>query len=129
MSNEKQALFPEGGPAPVGPYSPIILSGDFVFLSGMVGRDPASGHLGETIEEQTRQTLENIGRSLRAAGCDFKDVVKATCFITQADYFKGFNEVYKSYFPEPRPARSTVVCELVLKDLLVEIEVIARRGQ
>jgi 2-iminobutanoate/2-iminopropanoate deaminase len=127
MSEDRRAIFPEGGPKPGGPYSPAIVSGGFVFVAGQVGRNPASGQLaGDTIEAQTRQTLENIGALLHAAGCDFKDVVKTNAYITRPDFFQGFNAVYQGYFPEPRPARSTVVCALVAENLLVEVDVIAR---
>ena len=126
MSEDRRAIFPEGGPPPGGPYSPAILSGGFVFVAGQVGRHPATGQLREGIEAQTRQTLENIGALLRAAGCDFADVVKTTAYLTQPDFFQPFNAVYQEFFPEPRPARSTVVCALVRLELLVEVDVIAR---
>jgi 2-iminobutanoate/2-iminopropanoate deaminase len=124
----KEAIFPPDSPRPVGPYSPAILSGDFLFISGHVAFDPATGRLaGDTIEAQTRQTLTNIGLALQAAGLTFADVVKTTAFIAQADFFAPYNEVYRDFFSEPYPARSTVVTGLVLPGLLVEIEAIARR--
>jgi len=127
MSEDRRAIFPEGGPKPGGPYSPAIVSGGFVFVAGQVGRNPANGQLaGDSLESQTRQTLTNIGTLLRAAGCDFKDVVKTTAYITKPEFFQRFNTVYQEFFPEPRPARSTVVCALVAQDLLVEVDVIAR---
>ncbi len=124
--DERRAIFPAGGPPPGGPYSPAIVSGGFVFVAGQVGRLPTGGLAGDTIEAQARQTIENIGAVLRAAGCDFKDVVKTTAYITKPEYFQPFNEVYKQYFPEPRPARSTVICALVDASLLIEVDVIAR---
>ncbi len=125
--DDKRAIFPEGGPQPGGPYSPAIVSGGFVFVAGQVGRNPATSQMaGDTIEAQTRQTLENLGAVLHAAGCDFKDVVKTSAFITRPEFFQAFNEIYKEYFPEPRPARSTIVCALVEANLLVEVDVIAR---
>lgn len=124
--DDRRAIFPEGGPKPGGPYSPAIVSGGFVFVAGQVGRNPATGQLGEGIEAQARQTLENIGVVLRAAGCDFKDVVKTTAYITRPEFFGPFNAIYQSFFPEPRPARSTVVCALVQESLLIEVDVIAR---
>ncbi len=127
MTDHKRALFPEGGPKPGGPYSPVILSGGFAFVAGQVGMDPTTGQLaGETIEAQTRQTLQNVGLLLKAAGCDFRDVVKTTAFITKAEFFPPFNAIYQEFFPEPRPARSTIVCALVRENLLVEVEVIAK---
>lgn len=126
MAEDRRAIFLEGGPKPGGPYSPAIMSGGFLFVAGQVGRTPAGQLAGDTIEAQVRQTLENIGALLRAAGCDFKDVVKTTAYITRPEYFQPFNEIYKEFFPEPRPARSTVVCTLVDASLLIEVDVIAR---
>ncbi len=122
---DKQAIFPEGAPKTLGAYSPGLISGGFLFISGQVGRQP-DGVLGSTIEEQAKQTIENIGMILRAAGCDYKDVVKATVFITKSEYFQPFNQIYSQYFPEPRPARATVLSALVDPALLIEIEAIAK---
>jgi 2-iminobutanoate/2-iminopropanoate deaminase len=128
MSDNKQAIFPEGGPRPVGPYSPVVVSGDFVFVSGHVGFDPATGRIvGETFEAQAHQMFKNLEHALRAAGCDFSHVVKTTAFITRAEDFATFNAVYTQYVPAPYPARSTVVAALVIEGLLVEVEMIARR--
>ncbi len=128
MSDNKQAIFPEGGPRPAGPYSPAVVSGDLVFVSGHVGFDPATGRIaGATFEEQAHQTFKNLARALAAAGCDFAHVVKTTAFLTRAQDFATFNAIYREYFPEPYPARSTVVADLVVEGLLVEVEVIARR--
>ena len=127
MTDERKAIFPEGGPKPGGPFSPAIVSGGFVFVAGQVGVDPATGQLaGDSIEAQTRQALRNVGAVLKAAGCDFKDVAKTTAFITRPEFFAAFNDIYREFFPEPRPARSTVVCALVRESLLVEVEVIAK---
>ena len=129
MSNEKQTIFPEGGPAPVGPYSPVVVSGDLVFVSGHVGFDPPTGRIvGETFEAQAHQTFKNLELALRAAGCDFSHVLKTTAFITRAEDFAEFNKIYKQYVPAPYPARSTVVAALVVEGLLVEVEMVARRG-
>lgn len=128
MSDKKQAIFPEGGPQPVGPYSPVVVSGDFVFVSGHVGFDPPTGRIvGDTFEAQAHQMFANLERALRAAGCDFSHVVKTTAFLTRAEDFAAFNAIYKQYVPEPYPARSTVVAALVIEGLLVEVEMIARR--
>jgi 2-iminobutanoate/2-iminopropanoate deaminase len=127
MSTDRRAIYPENGPRPGGPYSPAIVSGGFVFVAGQAGREPVTGQLaGDTIEAQTRQTLENIGMLLRAAGCGFSDVVKANVFLTKAEFFQAFNSIYQEYFPEPRPARTTVASLLVADELLVEVDVIAR---
>lgn len=121
---DKKAIFPEGATL-LGAYSPGLISGGFLFISGQVGRAP-DGTLGSTIEEQTVQTIENIGAILRAAGCDYKDVVRATVYITKSEYFQPFNKIYSEYFPEPRPARATVLSQLVDPSLLIEIEAMAK---
>lgn len=121
---DKKAIFPEGT-NPAGPYSPGIVSGGFLFIAGQVGRGP-DGTVGATIEEQTRLVLENIRNVLRAAGCDFKDVVKATVYITKQEFIHTYNLIYMEYFPEPRPARATVVAALVDDKYLIEIEAIAK---
>lgn len=121
---DKKAIFPEGTSAS-GPYSPGIVSGGFLFVAGQVGRGP-DGAIGATIEEQTRFVLENIGNVLRAAGCDFKDIVKTTVYITKQEFLQAYNPIYMEYFPEPRPARATVVAALVVEKFLIEIEAIAK---
>lgn len=127
MPTDKRAIYPADGPRPAGPYSPVIISGGFVFVSGQAGTVPATGQIaGNTIHAQTRQTLQNIGFLLRSAGCDFADVVKTHAYITQAGFFQDYNAVYREFFQEPYPARTTVVCSLANSELLVEIDVIAR---
>jgi 2-iminobutanoate/2-iminopropanoate deaminase len=126
MSDDRRAIFPAGGPKPGGPYSPAIVSGGFVFVAGQVGRRPATGEVPEGLEAQTRQTLENVRALLIAAGCDFKDVVKTGVFLARAEHFQAFNAVYREYFTEPYPARTTIVAALVAENLLVEVDVIVR---
>lgn len=126
MLAHRQALFPEGGPKPGGPYSPAIVSGGFVFVAGQVGIDPATGQTAPDLPAQTRQTLHNVRTVLQAAGCDFGDVVKTTAFLTKPEFFSDFNTIYREFFSEPFPARSTIICQLARADLLVEVEVIAR---
>ncbi len=121
---DKKAVAP-AGVSPMGPYSPGIVSGGFLFIAGQVGRGP-DGTVGATIEEQTRYTLDNMRAILQAAGCDFKDVVKANVYITKPEYFQAFNPIYMEYFPEPRPARATVIAALVDEKFLIEIEAIAK---
>ena len=108
-----------------GPYSPGIISGGFLFIAGQVGRN-AEGKTGATIEEQTHYVIENMRNVLQAAGCDLKDVVKATVYITKPEYFQAYNKIYMEYFPEPRPARATVIAGLVDESFLIEIEAIAK---
>jgi 2-iminobutanoate/2-iminopropanoate deaminase len=127
MATDRKALFPSGAAKPAGPYSPVIISGGFAFVSGQAGADPATGRAAPNdIKEQTRQTLRNIGTLLRAAGCDFGDVVKTHAYLNRAEFFPDYNAVYREFFVEPFPARTTVICTLAQADLLVEIDVIAR---
>jgi 2-iminobutanoate/2-iminopropanoate deaminase len=127
MATDRKALFPPGAAKPAGPYSPFIISGGFAFVSGQAGVDPTTGLAAPNdFKEQTRQTLRNIGTLLRAAGCEFADVVKTHAYINRAEFFPDFNAVYREFFVEPFPARTTVVCALAQAELLVEIDVIAR---
>jgi 2-iminobutanoate/2-iminopropanoate deaminase len=123
----RQALQPEGLAKPLPPYSPVVVSGDLVFTAGQVAND-ATGTLVEGgIEEQTRRTLENVCTCLEAAGCTMDDVVKVTAFLADLGEFAGYNEVYREFFDEPYPARSSVQAGLP-PGVLVEIEAVARLG-
>ena len=104
--------------------SRAIRAGDFVFLTGQVPFENGEVMTTGTIEEQTKAVLEDIKKTLSAANCAFKDVVKAMVWLSKKEYFPGFNEVFSRYFPEDPPARSAVVNELLV-DVKVEIEVIA----
>lgn len=124
MSENKKAVLPEGTNSS-GPYSPGIISGGFLFIAGQVGHKP-DGTVGSTIEEQTHLVIENMRTVLQAAGCDLKDVVKATVYLTKQEYFQAYNKIYMEAFPEPRPARATVIAGLVDEKFLIEIEAIAK---
>jgi 2-iminobutanoate/2-iminopropanoate deaminase len=122
----ERVLVSSGDAAPSGlPFSPALRVGDWVFLSGQAGFDH-DGKLGDTIEEQTRATLENVQSLLRAAGCELDDVVTALVHLADLDTFDRYNAVYESYFAAPRPTRTTVEARL-LPGLLVEITVSAVR--
>ncbi len=123
----RQALQPEGMARPRPPYSPVVISGDTVYTAGQVAYD-ANGALVEGgIEEQTRRVLENVRTCLEAAGCTLDDVVKVTAFLVDLGEVAAYNEVYREFFDEPYPARSTVQAGLA-PGVLVEIEAVARRG-
>lgn len=107
------------------PFSHGFRGGSLVFTSGQVGVDPETGEVAEGIEEQTRQTLENVEAVLEAAGCSRKDVIKATVFLTDIRDYDGMNKVYGSFFSKPYPARSCVEAKLANPKLKVEIEAIA----
>ena len=99
--------------------------GDLVFTSGNVGRDPETGNVPDTIEGQTKQVLENIKRVLNKAGASMNDVVKTTVFLPDMGDYAKMNEVYVTFFDEPRPARSCVGAKLARPEFKVEIEAVA----
>jgi 2-iminobutanoate/2-iminopropanoate deaminase len=112
------------GTTPAGAYSPgIIAEGRFLYVSGQ-GPLRDGQHVLGTIQDETRITLENLGKVLAAAGVGYADVVRCGVFISGADLFAGMNEVYAEFFPEPRPARTTVVSGL-LNGIKVEIDCVA----
>lgn len=123
----RQALQPEDVATPKAPYSPVIVSGDLVITAGQVAFDVEGNVVGDTIEAQTRQVLENFGRCLAAAGCGFEDVIKVNGFLTDMANFAGYNAVYLEFFKEPYPARTTVQAGLA-PGLLIEIEGTARKS-
>ena len=123
---QRQVLQPEGMVKPKAPYSPVVVSGDLVYTAGQVAFDGAGRIVGDGIEEQVRQVLDNIGRCLAAAGCGFEDVIKVNAFLTDMANFAAFNAVYQEYFGEPYPARTTVEAGLA-PGFLVEIEAVARK--
>ena len=120
------AITSSDAPPPGGPYSPALQFGDWVLLAGQGGSDPATGQLGETIEEQTEQTLRNIAVLLEAAGCTLDDVVSSLVHLSDLSHFSRFNAVYGAHFSDPKPVRTTVGAAL-LHGMLVEITVTARR--
>ena len=112
-------------PAAIGPYSQGIVVDKFLFASGQIAINPATGEIqGTTIEEQTEQVMKNIGGLLEAAGCDYTKVVKTTCFLADMGDFATFNGIYEKYFTE-KPARSCVAVKDLPKGALVEVEVVA----
>lgn len=112
-------------PAAIGPYSQAISVNGFLFASGQVALDPASGAtVGTTIEEQAERCCKNVAAILEANGQGFADVVKTTCFLADMADFTAFNAVYGKYFTG-KPARSCVAVKEIPKGLLCEIEIIA----
>ena len=112
-------------PAAIGPYSQAIVAGDFLFASGQIPINPATGEIqGTTIEEQAEQSMKNVGEILKAAGADYAKVVKTTCFLADMGDFAAFNGVYEKYFTG-KPARSCVAVKTLPKNVLCEVEVIA----
>jgi 2-iminobutanoate/2-iminopropanoate deaminase len=123
-------LVPEGAGqhATAGPYSPVLEvdSCKLVVISGQVGVDMQGNVVGETIEEQTRCTLDNCRRQLETAGCTFADVFKANVYLTDLKEWPRFNAVYAELIPEPRPVRTAIGAAL-LPGFLVEIEMWAAK--
>ncbi|HXK90208.1 MAG TPA: Rid family detoxifying hydrolase [Thermosynergistes sp.] len=119
----KKEIRTKNAPMPAGPYSQGIIVGNRIYVAGQGPLNPATGKVPEGIEDQTRQVLKNIQAILEAGGAKLDDVVKVTAHLADLKYFTAFNEVYKTFFKEPFPVRTTVGSQL--KDILVEIDVIA----
>ncbi len=112
-------------PAAIGPYSQAILVGDFIYTSGQIPLDPVSGEVvGNEIKEQTAQVMKNLQAVLEEANASFDNIIKTTCFLTNMNDFKEFNQVYGEYIIG-KPARSCVAVKELPKGVLVEVEVIA----
>lgn len=123
-----KAISTTAAPAAIGPYSQAIEANGFVYASGQLPIDPATGAFPEGgIQEQTRQSLLNAQAILQEAGLDLQHVVKTTVFLASMDDFAAMNEVYSSFFSSPYPARSAVAVKTLPKGALVEIECIAAR--
>jgi len=113
-------------PQAIGPYSQAIRAGQFLFLSGQIPLDPATGEVvAGDVRAQTRRVLDNIGGVLAASGVSMDAVVKTTVFLTDLADFAAMNEVYATVFEAPAPARSTVQVSRLPRDVRVEIEAIA----
>lgn len=121
----KRAIQPDGVATPKPPFSPVVVSGDHVYTAGQVAFDETGAPVVGNIEAQVRQALENLRVCLEAAGCGLVDVVKVNAFLADLADFDGYNAVYREYFAEPYPARTTVQAGLP-PGLLVEIEAVAR---
>ncbi|MGM9738824.1 MAG: RidA family protein [Candidatus Cryptobacteroides sp.] len=118
----------KNAPAAIGPYSQAVEANGFVYLSGQLPVDPATGTFPEGgVKEQARQSLANVGAILSEAGLDYSNVVKTTVFLSDMSDFADMNEVYAQFFSKPYPARSAVAVKALPKGALVEIEVIAAR--
>lgn len=123
----RQAVSTSGAPAAIGPYSQGIVSGDFVFCSGQLGLDPATGELVDGVEAQAERALRNLAAVLDAGGCSWGDVVKTTIYLADIADFGAVNAIYARFMPDPPPARSTFAVGALPKGGRIEIEAIARR--
>ena len=122
----KQVVFTSQAPAAIGPYSQAIRAGEWLFLSGQIPVDPATGEVaGTDVRTQARQVLKNIQAVLAEAGTTVQAVVKTTVFLKDLQDFQAFNEEYAKVFASEAPARSCVEVARLPKDVLVEIEAVA----
>lgn len=110
---------------PIGPYSPAVVAGNTIYVSGQIPRDASGKLVNDSIESATRQSLENVRAVLLAAGCSPAGVVKTTVFMLDLAEFDGMNKVYAEFFGEHRPARSTVQVSRLPAGARVEIDCIA----
>jgi 2-iminobutanoate/2-iminopropanoate deaminase len=122
----KKAVQTDKAPKAIGPYSQAVSAGGFLFCSGQIPIDPATGEIVQgSIEDQTRQVLRNLGAVLDGAGSSFDDVVKATVFLQDMNDFSRMNAVYGEFFKAPHPARAAVQVARLPRDARIEIEAIA----
>jgi 2-iminobutanoate/2-iminopropanoate deaminase len=122
----KTVVYTPNAPEPIGPYSQAIIAGNFVFASGQIAIDPATGNLVlDDIKTETQQVMENIKAILTAAGIDFSHIIKTTIFLMDMQNFAQVNEVYGTYFKGDFPARETVQVAGLPKGVNVEISITA----
>lgn len=121
----KEVIESPNAPAPIGPYSRAVRTGNLVYLSGAIALMENGEMVQDTIESETKQVMENIRIILKDAGCGWKDVVKTSIFLSDMKHFAAVNEVYASYFTGDYPARETVAVAGLPKNANVEISVIA----
>lgn len=122
----RERIQTDTAPQAIGPYSQAIRAGDFVFVSGQIAIDPATGQfVGGTVAEQTERVLKNVAAVLKAAGSSLDKVVKTTVFLADMKEFTEMNEVYATFFSEAPPARATVAAAGLPRDARVEIEAVA----
>ena len=124
----RQSISTTNAPAALGPYSQAIAVEGFLFCSGQIGLDPASGELADGVEAQAHRALLNLAAVLAEAGLGWADVVKTTVFLADIADFAAINAVYASHVVDPPPARSTFAVAALPKGARIEIEAIARRA-
>lgn len=124
-SGSSRIVSSDGAPPALGPYSQAVRAGDLLFTAGQTGLKPDGTFVGGSVSDQAEQVMNNLEAVLAAAGCTFADVVKATCYLTDMNDFKEFNEVYGSRFTEEPPARTTVAVAALPVGAKVEVELVA----
>jgi len=122
----KRLIAPKDGPPPVGPYSPAVAANGFLFVSGQIPLNPATGELvTDSFENQVRQTLDNLKSVIESAGLTLDEVVKVTIFVVDLANFGELNQIYEEYFSQSKPARACVQAAALPKGVGVEIEAVA----
>jgi 2-iminobutanoate/2-iminopropanoate deaminase len=125
-----KAVSTPNAPGAIGPYSQGLRAGDFLFLSGQIPLDPATGQIVPGgIVEQTHQVLKNLGAVLTAGGASYGQVTKTTVYLQDMAEFGAMNEVYGTYFSAPAPARATIQAAALPRGVKVEIDVVAYVGK
>ncbi|MCD7763401.1 MAG: RidA family protein [Lachnospiraceae bacterium] len=124
----KTAISTDRAPAAIGPYSQAIETNGFVFTSGVIPVNPATGEIPEGVEAQANQAFSNMAALLEASGTGMEQVIKTTVFIKEMNDFGKINEIYAKYFTGVFPARSCVEVARLPKDVLLEVEAIAVKG-
>ena len=119
----RKTVMADKGPAPAGPYSHAVVANGFVFISGQGPVNPETGAMPDAFADQVRQTLKNVQTILEAAGSSLDDVVKVNAYVTDLTRFAAFNDVYKEFFQDDPPARTTVATALL--GILVEVDCVA----
>lgn len=128
MKGRRKAIVPPGAQT-VGPYSPAILAGDFLFISGQIPVDESGELVRGGIEEQAARCMENLRAVLTAAGASFSDLVKVTIYLADMGDFQAVNQVYSRYFELEPPARACIQVAALPKGARIEIEAIAYLGK
>ncbi|MFY8003336.1 MAG: RidA family protein [Chitinophagaceae bacterium] len=123
---KKRIIRTDAAPAPIGPYNQAVQAGDWLFISGQIAIDPATGNLVNTgIADETHRVMQNLAAVLKEAGLSFESVVKTTIFLSDMSLFASVNEVYGNYFTNDFPARETVAVKGLPRNVNVEISMIA----
>ena len=123
----KKIISTDKAPAAIGPYSQAVEAGGFVYASGQIPIDPATGNIPEGIEAQAKQALTNVKNLIEAAGLTLDNVVKTSVFIKNMGDFAKVNEIYATFFTKDYPARSCVEVSALPKGVLIEVEVVAAK--
>ena len=126
MNKEKKQIITSNAPSPAGPYSQAIIAGDFVFVAGQRPQNPVNGFISDNIQDQTKQCIKNIEAILTEAGSSLNQIVRSDVYLSDIKNFDAMNKIYSAMMPKPFPSRTTIGVNL--RNILIEIEVIALRG-